>query len=443
MTVNVRVLALVLAAAILQACAEEVAEPMAPSDRFYFPISLATTRLADDSTALLVASSNFDLRYSAASGGTLLSVDPTEVGGAVVSHGDVARIGSYAGGIAVADAETCAVDTSAVLVASRYDDVVRRYTLDRTTGALTCGAGCERSAPVGFDDPFGITVACPGSSRLAYVAYLDPPASAAAGTRGGAWISEIDLAPGGGTREIDLGEGPVRSMAYDAAHDRLWVATRSEGTKALLHSVILSDPRFAATAPSPSEAVHTVDLAQWIEGAELRSIAVASGGTRLFLTARLYSVVAQATLGYRPIGDIDGVLIVLDVQEGGVGGAPIVTLSPGDIHSIGPGVGDVAVVRRASGGDLAVATSSTDGALFVYDDATGALLKPYGRGADGAPVLGDRPLAVAVDQTLSPLSATADVYVASFGDHLVDHFQISTSAPAATPTLTRIGGLAP
>lgn len=75
--VNLRALASAALLLALVGCVEgEVAGQLPQFDRFYFPMGVATTRLDGGSAALLVASTNYDLRYAGADGGTLLSVNP-------------------------------------------------------------------------------------------------------------------------------------------------------------------------------------------------------------------------------------------------------------------------------------------------------------------------------------------------------------------------------
>jgi hypothetical protein len=445
MMVHLRTRITLALALVLAACSETNSEVLPPLDRFYFPIGLATTRVdGGASTALLVASSNFDLRYSAQGGGTLLSVDPAT---SVASSGAVAplsaeRIGSYAGPVAVADEATCpGIGTgAAAFVASRYDDRIYQFGIG-AGGELTCGSDCVRGVQPGFDDPFAVAVACGPAGSWAFVGYLDPPPTTSA-TVLGAWVSEIDLDnPAAAPRELLLGDGPVGAMAYDARADRLWATTQSSGARALLHSVVLSDPRWHGA--TPRAAVDTIDLFPSIHGAELVAIAVgsspAAGTSRLFLTARLYDAEVQASSGVRPSWDVGGVLIVLDVTDG-IDGRPVASFRA--VESLGLGVGDVAVVRRAvSGQDLVVTTAATEDLLFVYDDLTGAFVHVVGHDAIGVPIIGDRPIAVAVDQPVA--GDPADVYVAAFGWHRVSRFRLTPTNPGLPIVLEQIGGLAP
>src|SRR5690242_19522005 len=57
------------------ACGQTPPSTPPPLDRFYFPTGLALAKLGNGDTALLVASSNFDLQYDTALGGTVIAVD--------------------------------------------------------------------------------------------------------------------------------------------------------------------------------------------------------------------------------------------------------------------------------------------------------------------------------------------------------------------------------
>lgn len=431
----------VLLALGLAACSpEEQSDPLPSYGAFYFPTGLATTGVSGG-TALLVASSNFDLRYSAEEGGTLLSVLPDPLTPALSPLRDGERIASYSGAVAVADGTNCpGIGAGAsALVASRYDDVLYTFGIG-SDGSLSCGAGCVRAAG---KDPFAVGVACrtDGTRRKAYVGWLDPPDSTH-GSGPASWITEFDLndpaVPG---RAIDLGDGPIRSMAYDQAADRLWFASQSSGARALLHSVVLSDARWSG--PTPREAVDTVDLFPDVWGAELRSLAIGSpmvgAPQRIYATARLYDAESQASTGDRPFYDIGGVLLVMDVTAG-TDGRPVVVVR--GALSLGPSVGDVAVVRRAAPQrDVVVVTVLDGDLLVVYDAEAEVVAALVGHDTKGRPIFGDQPMALAVDQP-SP-GSPAWVYSAAFGGHTVTRFLLDPADPSASPEPERIGVLAP
>lgn len=441
-----------LLAAALAACSpEERVDPLPPADRFYYPIGLATASVGAGPTRLLVASSNFDLRYSAPDGGTLHSVGlddcgavPTPASCAAapgpVTPLDVVPIASYAGPLAVADAAACGMDE--VLVASRYEDVLYRFTL-QSDGSLACGPGCRIDLDGRPDDPFAVAVACGSSGHHAFVGFLDTPDSTR-GAGAGAWIAEVDLDSAEPTRILEIGDGPIRALAYEREADRLWLAARSSGERALLYSVVLSDPTWRGS--SPWEAMESVDLADQLDldplfgfaGLELRSLAlgtyVAGEPRRLYAVGRLYDKESQATSGVRPSGDVGGVLLALEVTESSAGTPEVQVAGYG---RLGTGARDVAVVPYL-GSDYVLVTAVDGDKLTAFDEDGGDPVWELGHDAIGLPLVGDRPIALAVD---ADAAGGPDVYVGSFGDHLVRRFKFD---PADPPELLwTLGGLDP
>lgn len=440
----------------LAACApEELPDPLPPLDRFYFPTGVATTRINGGAdAALLVASSNFDLRYSAADGGTLVSVAGSAGAGALAPLG-AGRISSYSGAVAVADAVTCpGITKPKALVASRFNDTLYRFDVG-PDGSLSCGPDC--AIPLGGSafDPYPITVACGPAGKRAYVGYLRTPNSTL-GSGPGAWVAEVDLEDTSAAprRILEIGDGAIRSMAYEREADRLWVAAQSSGERTYLYSVLLSDPTWAGAAPW--QAMDLTDLAKGLEslglrGVELRSLAMgtrqASGARRLYATARLYDVEAQAAnSGTRPSSDVGGVLLALDVVDDPVSGLPVVTVA--GFEEVGVTVADVAVVSR---GDLerdVVLVTVLDGdVLWVFDDLGDRLgvAQWVGHDTGGFPVLGDRPMAIAVDPTPVPVGAAnaVTVYVGSFGSNVVSRFLLDPLKPWEPISPAFVGGLSP
>lgn len=332
------------------------------------------------------------------------------------------------------------------MVASRFNDVLYRYTLG-SDGSLTCGADCVIDLAGPAKDPFAIGVACGSSSgRHAYVGFLDTPDTARS-DGDSAWIAEVDLdAPAAPPRLLEIGDGPVRSMAYDPTGDRLWIAAKSSGERAMLYSVLLSDETWK-TGSRPIEAVDGIDLFDFVRGLELRSLAVgtpvAGQPTRLYATARVYDVEAQAANRARPSSDVDGVLLVIDVTE--IGGIPAV-LSIRSI-SVGTGIGDVALVQRGAGvRDLVLVTALDGDLLWAWDAEAEAVAWYLGHDSFGLPLVGDRPTALSVVQATDPtaVGASADVYVASFGDHRVSRVSLPIAGLSTKPSaIATIGGLAP
>ena len=434
-------LAILLSLGLAACVKEEVADPLPTTDRLYFPNGVAIAKPLGGVPYVLVASSNFDLRYSASEGGTLVSVDPaTAPDHAAFTAAGSQRIGSYAGPVAVIDGTRCPGAVEEAFVASRYDDVLFRLQLSQG-GGLTCGAGCQTHFSSPLRDPFPVAIACRPSGSRAFVGFLSTPTSTQA-TGAGAWIAELDLsASPSPVRELEIGDGPVRGIAYDAAADRLWLTSRSSGSRALLHTVLLSDPAWAGA--SPRDAVETYDLYPAVRGAELRSVAVGStplsGPQRLYVTARLYDAEYQDSTGNRPSTDVGGVLIVLDVVDGPAG-LPLVTVHK--VVDLGMGAGDVAVVPNGTNRDVVVVTVADDNLVVVYDDEWEVVASVFGRDpTTGAPALARTPVALAVDPTGA--AGTPLVYVAAFGDHDVATFSLDPTRPWAPVKLNRIGGLAP
>jgi len=133
---------------------------------------------------------------------------------------------------------------------------------------------------------------------------------------------------------------------------------------------------------------------------------------------------------------------VLDVADDPVSGSPVVSMR--DISSLGTGIGDVAVISRGSAQrDVVVVTALDGDLLYVYDDDAGLVTcaEQIGHADLGAPLLGDRPMALAVDPT--PVGGKVAVYAASFGSHLVSRVWIDPQAPWTAASIETIGGLAP
>jgi hypothetical protein len=91
-----------------------------------------------------------------------------------------------------------------------------------------------------------------------------------------------------------------------------------------------------------------------------------------------------------------------------------------------------------------VATAADEGLVWIWDDDAGAVAELFGIDAtSGAPVIGHRPVALAVDQpTIGDVPAT--IYVAAFADHAVAMFSFTKSpTPWSISAVTKIGGVSP
>ncbi|MBK9518831.1 MAG: hypothetical protein IPO09_16065 [Anaeromyxobacter sp.] len=470
----------------LAACGEPAAVRTPPMDRFLAPTGLALTsvpaRSGGGASALLVGSSNFDLNYDGPTGGTVLSVnpDPAAEGGSAGQPGGAlvrlpatggARIGSYAGNLAVADGRTCPgyVDPvhgslATALVPSRFDGALHRVPVAADGGVVACDApGCRVAFDVRLLDPYVVTLGCRrgGARRSAFVGFLQVAALDGA-TAASGHVAEVDLDdPSGATPGFfPVGRGPISDMAYDAVTDRLFVATRpavaaAPSSQALLYAVDLGSCRPGqAGCAAPQE----VDLFDALRGADLQGLALSNpqpGLTRrLYVAVRVYDVSLFSLLGFRPSTDQAGALLVLDAEEDETG-RPALSLVRVVPVGLGPGQVRVLPQRPALPGgaprrDLVVVASTQDGAVAVYDDQLGAVARTLALDPDtGAPEAGRAPYALAVEPVPTGGAApVARVYVAAFKQSVVSLVDVPLLAPGsaqalrgAAGELIRIGGV--
>lgn len=412
---------------VLSGCGEITQAEPGPPDKFNYPTGIGVAQ-----GRLLVASSNFDLRYDDATGGTIISVDP-EAGDAL--RGSL-NIRSFAGEMAVADATACGLPSTLALVPVRGSN--RLYLVPvGADGSVSC-ADCDIDMySSSFVDPFSIGVACgPGMAR-AYVGYLRTSFVQT-------WITEVDLtqAPPA-LRHRSFGAGRARDFAYDPVRQRLWIVGAG-GISAPLRWVDLSGGcEFGTTAPGetldPALACRTEaansDLLP--AGLELRSIALANDGSgRAYLTARLYDPIVGANLGVAA-PDLGGVLLVVDLVEGFDG---VVHVVPIRVMDIGSDAGKVRVLPPRSGGrrDVVAALAAGDGILWIYDDETGDRVA-FGRDSiTGAPIVGHSAFGLAVDPVPLP-GNVGRVYVSSFLDSFVTPVDVPLDAPS-TASIPQVGG---
>jgi hypothetical protein len=425
------------------ACGRVTKTEPGPADRFYRPTGIGVY-----AGNLVVASSNSDLRYDDATGGTLIAVDPlAAVAGAQDAplRGSV-QIASFAGQLAVADPAACGLDPAQgalVLVPVRGANVLYRARMSQA-GALTCdGCGLPLGNP-SYADAFAVGLACsPGISR-AYVGYLRSAFGQAA-------LAQVDLTkePGadGAIQYAEFGAGQVRGFAYDASRKRLYFTTTVTSEAAALSWIDLGGGcRLDAALTDPVRCRRGRSLAT-PKGLELRSIALANGETaprRAYLTARIYDADAAATAGVR-VGDFDGLLLVADLVETLAGELEVRVV---DQLPIGYGAADVLVLpARAGRRDVVAALAADDGVLWVYDDETGSavaigrdLTRPPGAGAPtGAPEVGHVPFGLALDP--APLAGNvARLYVGSFQESFVTPIDVPLDDPETTCLVSAAGG---
>jgi hypothetical protein len=474
----------------LSACSETSVSQAPPMDRFLFPVSLAATP-AGSRTALLVASSNYDLHYDGASGGTVLSVDPAlqaDGGSAGLDHGLVkwgegVRIGSFAGQMVAADSRSCpGLGAGArLLVPTRYDGVLNVLPLAADGSIQPCPAtGCKAALDPLLHDPWSVTLACrqevrrDATRRSVFLSYQET-ADKLGYAAGSGWLEEFDLddlsQPG---RTLVVGATPILDAAYDASRDRLVAVGRARFLTAPMFVVDLPPCRIdgspragtAATGACPQPQVHSTDVDSLLPGADVQAVALSNPqaglGRRAYVAARLYDPALGAILGGRPGSDVSAALLVMDLEDN-LQGRPALTILR--IVPVGLGAAQVRVLPQRPplpGGaprrDLVVVSSSTEGVLTVYDDdeevvARAIHLEP----ATGAPQGGRLPFGLALDPgdpavLGTPLAPVSRVYVAAYEQSVVSLLDVPLLAPGQahlvrsgadglTGTLVRIGGL--
>ena len=448
-------------------CHDAVPVVPPPLDRFYFPTSIALrhpggcTAGTTGCTQLLVASSNFDLRYDPTNGGTVLAVDvdpaPSGAAAAVLPVLGRAQVGSFTGELAVLDETTCtgwesiAKRTPQVLVTSRSQRALYRLDLDAggALGALGCGAACKVPLDTTLADPYGVTLVCgnypapppvDGSPPdltapqqfLAFISYLRAPSAEG-------WLSRVDLTGGAARTQIDLGFDPIATTAFDPARGLLYT-TAHFGT-------LGTAPLRAYDLAAPQVQPITANLFDVIRGAELTDLALSSDGTRAYVALRIYDPALAISLNARPAADLAAALAVIDLSQllsGAPAASAILRVVPVD-----RGASEVRSLARTGKPDLVAIASPDDNTVTLYDDETGVVAQVFGAcGTPGAaaapepcapgdPALGKQPFALAFE----PFDAAkARLFVASFDRSWVNVLTLDPTQPSLPPSAwQRIG----
>lgn len=436
------------ALAVAAACGSEKPASPAPLDTIREPTGVA---VVDHRPVVL--SSNADLLYDEATGGTLLSlgVSPqyaVSVLGGVRVHsmgGDLAVARDAARGPNVPDAEACQglVTRPLAVFGTRGSNTLNAVAIG-ADGSLSCdspGACGIPTAGAGFGDPLGVAVACGGGHARAYFGYINSQSASA-------WIGELDLTTFA-LRNASIGTGVVRGLAYDRDRERLLLTGATIGTPTPLRWVNLAGCTLGADLTAGGCAIGAVQLPVVVGayGLELHYIALANSADpstprdatvpiRAYLTGTLYDPSSAAVNGYRTTG-FASVLVAADLYEDGAGGvAPRIAT----LYDVPLGARDVRILPRPAGWIAArrdvVAVVSTDaGALTVVDDETGAV-NVFGRdatgaAATGAPLLGHQVYGLGVDPEVD--GSVAHLWVGSFGDGYVTPIDV-TLDPALAAT---------
>jgi hypothetical protein len=146
---------------------------------------------------------------------------------------------------------------------------------------------------------------------------------------------------------------------------------------------------------------------------------------RAYITARVYDQGAAALAGFRNT-DYGGLILVVDLVDNAAGGVDVQLVSA---VPIGIGAQEIRVLPRAPGWaptrrDVVAALTVDEGALYIYDDETGALqvFRQCSTGqtcspVTGAPLLGHEPYGLAVDPAVT--GATARLWVGSYADSFI------------------------
>jgi hypothetical protein len=446
-----RVLAIAALAALVSGCGEGAQAIPGPLDRFTFPTGLTLAPLAGGKRALVVVSSNFDLRYSPNNGGTVIAVDPDASNGDHLEVLGAVQIGSFGGEATVLSSTplpvaagspavpaTCSGWTGGnqVLVPSRDQNALYRVDIDGA-GFLTCGDACKVPLNSSLGDPYGIQITCrdvfdaanpatPALEAFAYVSHLRAPQN-----RG--WLSKLDLLSGA-VSLVDLGPSPPSSFAWDADRARLYVTGR-------FGVIDLAALRWIDPVFSP-DLVHVQNFGLDVRGSELRSIGLSSDGTRAYIAVRLFNRDLASSTGVR-LPDVAGALAVVDLTET-PDGAPEARILR--LVQVGVGPNQVAVLPRTDKRRDVVAITNTDeGTLVLYDDDSQAIATVLGTpGAtlpasfpqDGKPLFGKQPFGLA-SEPMGP--TTRRLYVGSFDRGFISVLDVDLTHPSNVTWVRRFG----
>jgi len=440
-----------MACIALAGCRDSYPVPQAPLDRFYFPSGIGAHQLPSGKTALVVVSTNFDLRYDPQSGGTILSVDP-DASDDTATDGVLAvlstyNIGSFGGEVVVAEPgcppgwPTCrfgcptlapalqAANVGAeVITSSRYNQAI--YTLGLNDGGqLVCGPGCTIDLPVQVLDPYGVGLVCSTQAGLslanAYVTQLR-----AANNQG--ILTRLDLKANGLFDTVVLASPNTYTSAFDPSGGRLFLSTQLGITQPLRWIEPLSLPAVTVNGLT-SARVRQVDLAAYLRGALTQDMAVSNDGTRLYV--QLEQIDADILYQAGAVVPKGGALAVFSLTPNGFN-QPTMVLDRAVNSCLGGGQVRVLPPRPAGRRDLVAVTCDTQSTLVLYDDEAGQIVSVVGLNpATGAPLLGRGGFGLAVQPILaSQRTVNSFAWTSSFCPNP------QGSATCYPPSPCRLGG---
>lgn len=347
--------ATVLLLALVAGCSE-FKGPRAPADGLNYPVGVA---VHPSGRWLYVANANFDGRYRADIGGTVVVVDAETL--EVVPESTV-EIGSFAGGLALSDGFGRSASPDRLYVTVRGDDSLVALAVSEDGRTLSCpnaseriGAGLACRVFVARN-PFAVVPLDPREGGRQVDEDVD--LIAVAGIDGS--VSYVALGTDSSGR-FALADATVKSGAvvngasaarYFAPTSELWVAGRfSRRIRGLRH---IFDPRDGTSAEVIDFVVRTeTAIPSTLDAAEVRDVVFSEDGERAYLSLN------------RPSS-----IMVLDMTRDAEGQARGTVLERFDVD----GAPAQLVLTRESGRPILYVALTADQAIAVYDAETGTLL---------------------------------------------------------------------
>ncbi len=458
-------------------CQDSYPTVQPPLDILYYPVGLSVRQVAPTpaspygSSQLVIANSNFDLRYNEFDGGTVLVVDPdlsvdSELGGSLTLLGS-ARTGSFLGEVAVIDGAclpgwpdcpsacstlqldpTVSAGGARLIVASRSNQTIYRMSMT-ADGSLDCGDNCPYDLPIERLDPYGISVACSADTgapaAYAFVSHLQ-----AANNLG--WLTRVNLLEETDVLGLVLGPNATYTSVYNPQDDLVFVSSSV---------AVTADFRWfnPLVTVSDVEGFAVPDyngpfFSNFIPGAVARDMALSSDGRLLYVTVQLFDLtLALQTGAFFTQG---GALAVFDLTQTAFAEPRMALLG---LERTCLGAGQIRrLPHRPGKPDLFAITCDVEGSLAIYDSDARRVVHYVGLDpSTGLPVLGLSPFGIAVEP-IDPARATVPVpdagyeaspcspgkdcqriYVGSFIDNFVNILELDPDQPTRVSLVKRIG----